>query len=135
MCHKYTRASAKARDQHSGSGNKAQNSAQGTLGRAGSTIDSAVEDVNSFPPHYIHIHHPSSILHRFSLTPYQPPTGKARINESEQKLRKGKDQTGAAVMSKTNEADRKIETEAPKAKLGLAAVYASTAAGQSGSHI
>ncbi|KAL7267707.1 hypothetical protein RUND412_009691 [Rhizina undulata] len=84
-----TRASAEARDQLSGSGNKFQNSAQETLGRVGGTIDSTVQD------------------------------GKARINESEQKLREAKDQTGGAVMSKIDEADRKIETEASKAKSGL----------------
>ncbi|KAG0640345.1 hypothetical protein HOY80DRAFT_17678 [Tuber brumale] len=90
-----SRASASIRDELPHRGTENKTSAEESMARAGSAIDSTVRD------------------------------GKSRITEGQHKLEETKDKTGKAIMSKIDEADLKIESESSKAKSGISSWFGS----------
>jgi hypothetical protein len=100
--------SSAIRDEFPGRGKEYKKSAEETMARVGSTVDSNVEEG-------LHFHHLPYIL----LALLTPSLGKQRISEGVQKFDEAKEKAKHNVMGKIDEVDRKIETEASKAKGGI----------------
>ncbi|KAA8906410.1 hypothetical protein FN846DRAFT_718019 [Sphaerosporella brunnea] len=87
--HDAAKVSSSIRDELPGREKEVKTGAEETMARAGATIDSKVEE------------------------------GKQRIAEGVQRLDQGTQSTKSTVLGKIDEADRKIEAEAAKAKGGI----------------
>jgi len=87
--HDASRMSSSVRDELPGRGKEYKKSAEEKMARVGSTVDRSVEE------------------------------GKQRISESAEKLAESKEKAKHNVLGKIDDIDRKVETEASKAKGGI----------------